>query len=828
MKTRCEGISALVIGAILYTGCLLPAEAQNPQCPNRPGGDSTNACANTRFVASATASIPVSIVTYGAICDGNSANATVNNAAFVAALASATVVSVQIPAGDCRVSNTIAMTSYKSIVGLGKDISTITQTTAATPVITIGDSSVSPRIQGMTITRVPAATLGGNGVIQAGSVSNGTIDDVLIRNQYDGVLLGNCGYCRMSRFNTVYNINDGIRIGIPTFVGDQGGQWQLIDGETGSNGGNGIAALCSAPMTRLTLGNWAQISTYANLKSAIRVVGTATCSVNAIRLTGGFFGNDGATGNVATVYIDSYQRDGIMHSFTDVMMEAGLGHGYEITANNDAVTITNPWIDSMYSSGIISSAIKTIVTGGTILNNGVGALGGSSSSGVYSLAGALQITNTALGNRGSFPDTQQYGVFLNAASVGNIVNNVDTTYGTGNTIAGVQNNTATSAILSGVSLTGSAGTQVAGLPGKTFAFNNTFGVGGVDGAVLDFTNGGTISYIGKVETFTGVKTFGSAGAVGKLAIAGTTSGSTILNASAVASGTLTLPAATDTLVGRDTTDTLTLKTLTAPKFANGGFIADANGNELLTFITTATAVNEITLANAATGTWPIISVTGGDSNVGFRFQTKGTGFFGISPSTIAADSLLTVNANTAAAVAPSNVATLHLIGADATEGGISLDTYAAVPRIMTRRAGGTQAAKTAVVSTDVLGSIAARGWSGSAYSAAGNFQFVAAENWSGTAFGTDWLLFTTPKTTAAQVEAIRASASGGFSVGTSSDPGTGMIYTNAATFMIRTKTSYTNGAGASAATIANAPAVGNPTKWIPVDDNGTTRYIPAW
>lgn len=39
---------------------------------------------------------------------------------------------------------------------------------------------------------------------------------------------------------------------------------------------------------------------------------------------------------------------------------------------------------------------------------------------------------------------------------------------------------------------------------------------------------------------------------------------------------------------------------------------------------------------------------------------------------------------------------------------------------------------------------------------------------------------------------------------------------------------FTNGSGASAGTLSNAPAVGNPTKWIPIDDNGTTRYIPAW
>lgn len=46
--------------------------------------------------------------------------------------------------------------------------------------------------------------------------------------------------------------------------------------------------------------------------------------------------------------------------------------------------------------------------------------------------------------------------------------------------------------------------------------------------------------------------------------------------------------------------------------------------------------------------------------------------------------------------------------------------------------------------------------------------------------------------------------------------------------MLRTYTPFTNGAGAGAGTLTNAPAAGNPTKWIPINDNGTTRYIPAW
>lgn len=46
--------------------------------------------------------------------------------------------------------------------------------------------------------------------------------------------------------------------------------------------------------------------------------------------------------------------------------------------------------------------------------------------------------------------------------------------------------------------------------------------------------------------------------------------------------------------------------------------------------------------------------------------------------------------------------------------------------------------------------------------------------------------------------------------------------------MIRSYTAFTNGAGADVGTLTNAPAAGNPTKWIPINDNGTTRFIPAW
>lgn len=46
--------------------------------------------------------------------------------------------------------------------------------------------------------------------------------------------------------------------------------------------------------------------------------------------------------------------------------------------------------------------------------------------------------------------------------------------------------------------------------------------------------------------------------------------------------------------------------------------------------------------------------------------------------------------------------------------------------------------------------------------------------------------------------------------------------------LIDSSVGLTNGAAAQTATLTNGPTAGNPTKWIPISDNGTTRYIPAW
>ena len=70
------------------------------------------------------------------------------------------------------------------------------------------------------------------------------------------------------------------------------------------------------------------------------------------------------------------------------------------------------------------------------------------------------------------------------------------------------------------------------------------------------------------------------------------------------------------------TQTLTNKTLTAPKI--GTSILDTSGNELLLLTATGSAVNEITLANAASGGAPSLTASG-ETNVSLNLVPKGTG-----------------------------------------------------------------------------------------------------------------------------------------------------------------------------------------------------------
>ena len=85
---------------------------------------------------------------------------------------------------------------------------------------------------------------------------------------------------------------------------------------------------------------------------------------------------------------------------------------------------------------------------------------------------------------------------------------------------------------------------------------------------------------------------------------------------------LALLAGNQTFTGEKTFGSGKLKA-TRPQVTTS--IDDSNGNEIIKTPATSSAVNEITITNAATGNGPDISATGDDTNIDLTLTAKGTG-----------------------------------------------------------------------------------------------------------------------------------------------------------------------------------------------------------
>ena len=99
--------------------------------------------------------------------------------------------------------------------------------------------------------------------------------------------------------------------------------------------------------------------------------------------------------------------------------------------------------------------------------------------------------------------------------------------------------------------------------------------------------------------------------------------------------------ATSAFVTATSTTTLSNKTLTAPKFADGGFIADTTGAETLVFGEVSSALNEVKITNAATGTAGPIIASQGQTDVNLQLRPAGTGK--ITVGTSAANATISSN-----------------------------------------------------------------------------------------------------------------------------------------------------------------------------------------
>lgn len=149
--------------------------------------------------------------------------------------------------------------------------------------------------------------------------------------------------------------------------------------------------------------------------------------------------------------------------------------------------------------------------------------------------------------------------------------------------------------------------------------------------------------------------------VTQVSVRGATSGSTAVAASATASGTLTLPAATDTLIGKATTDTLTNKTFDT---AGAGNVFRING----TGVTAVTGSGSVVLSTSPTLVTPALGTPTSGTLTSCTGLPISTGVSGLG-------------ANVAAFLATPSSA--NLLSAMTTETGTGLLVFATSPALTT-------------------------------------------------------------------------------------------------------------------------------------------------
>lgn len=175
---------------------------------------------------------------------------------------------------------------------------------------------------------------------------------------------------------------------------------------------------------------------------------------------------------------------------------------------------------------------------------------------------------------------------------------------------------------------------------RTYTWPTNFGAAGT--ALTDAAGDGTLSWaaagagdmvLASVQTVTGAKTFGTiGGAVGKLILAGSTSGSSILNAAAIAgSTTITLPGVTDTVAVLGTAQTFT-------GVQQFGTVGGAVGKLTLAGSTSGTSIlNASAIAGTTTITLPgvtsTLAILGANTFTALQTITQASANAGILAST---------------------------------------------------------------------------------------------------------------------------------------------------------------------------------------------------
>ena len=238
-------------------------------------------------------------------------------------------------------------------------------------------------------------------------------------------------------------------------------------------------------------------------------------------------------------------------------------HG-TLTASSAIIVDSNKAIDDLYVGNALATGGSIKFNEGT--NNGSNYIALKAPN---SIASNVTFTlPTADGTNGQALITDGSGN-LSFSTISGVLTISDdssstTTINLGTETLKIAGGTGITSTISGDTVTLDIDNTVVTTTGTQTLTNKTFNVAVASGNVFQIQGNSIESYVGSGSnvvlssspTITNLYTSGTG-----MYFTGSTSGTTNVIASAIASGTLTLPAATDTLVGKATTDTLTNKTI---------------------------------------------------------------------------------------------------------------------------------------------------------------------------------------------------------------------------------------------------------------------------
>lgn len=369
----------------------------------------------------------VSVRWFGAKADGVSDDHTAIQTALN------TTPGVYVPSGNYLIKSTLNI--GKGGQNLYGDASTDTtilvyQSNTNIPAITCTDNISNFFLSHLTIDRQGTAVSGGDGIQFLNPVNNATITDVVCQNHYNGFTLGIINGGNTVDCAATNNVNHGFNI-TPGTLNSAPCQWNPRNCAATRNSGDGFHISNSSFAGELPTSTMVNCATYANTGHGVGAYGVSNnMSVAAIRIDGGFFGQD----NGDEIYLDTYDSGHVIQA--DYIELAGTAYtgrnsnnpqkigtppsqtscGINITQHNYSATIKCGVINGNSYDGVFINGGRISIVGGLVTNNGLGK-GGGRQNGIYvyqigSAVIAVSITGCVIMDTGA--GTQQLGISTTA------------------------------------------------------------------------------------------------------------------------------------------------------------------------------------------------------------------------------------------------------------------------------------------------------------------------------------------------------------------------------------------------------------------------------